>query len=158
MSQERVRPKVDFSKDKGRTKQAFKDGCNVNRIVKRFRRTGVMDERVMNRRQAAFGDFSSVGDFRELHDRILRAKEEFDSLPSDVRVRFKNDPGELVSFVDNPENFKACVEMGLLVEQETTAERGQDPKGSGSSRPEPAPEGAEKSDEEAQREEHTEST
>lgn len=92
------------------TDPQFVDECDVNKILKRFGATGELP-RVS--RSVVSGDFSDVGDFQSCLERINRAKDEFLSLPSDIRARFGNDPEAYVGFVLDPTNQDECIRLGL---------------------------------------------
>lgn len=97
------------------TKQSFKDECDINVIMKRFRKVQGAD--YLNRYQGyldgQFGDFSEVQDYRTAIDQIQQARGVFDALPSKVRSRFENDPAQFLDFVHNPANRDELVAMGL---------------------------------------------
>lgn len=61
-----------------------------------------------------FGNFTSYDDFHTMRNRICDAKEDFMRLPAELRDRFNNDPGELVQFLEDPDNREECQEMGLI--------------------------------------------
>jgi len=97
------------------TKQSFKDECDINIIMKRFRKVQGAD--FLNRYQGyldgQFGDFSGVQDYRTAIEQIQQARGVFDALPSKVRSRFENDPAQFLDFVHNPANRDELVAMGL---------------------------------------------
>lgn len=95
----------------GKTQAQFKDECDINRIMKRYKNTGIPPAA---RRGGVYGDFSNVGDYREALEKIQEAEEDFASLPSEVRSRFKNDPGRLIAFVSDPKNADEAVKLGLV--------------------------------------------
>ena len=100
---------------KSMTIQSAADECDVNQIVERALKTGVLGDPVaMARRVASFGDFSTVGDFHSCLSRVAAAQKSFDELPLDIRVRFNNDPGLLIAFLADPANAKEAVKLGLL--------------------------------------------
>ena len=80
-----------------------------------------------------FGDFDSASQFQDMMDLIVKAQESFDALPSHVRDRFKNDPRELLEFIDDEDNLDEAVDLGIIDEE--TAYKKQtdvpkpDPKG-----------------------------
>lgn len=95
----------------GRTLQAFKAECDINRIMKRYQQTGVIDH--INRAQPRFGDIQ-VYDFQESLNIVLEAEARFAALPAEVRDRFGNDPGRLLDFVSKPENAQEAAKLGLI--------------------------------------------
>ena len=96
------------------TKQCFKDECDVNRIISRYQRTGVLDHvKYMADNSMSYGDFSGF-DFRESCDRVIRAEDMFNSLPSSLRFEFQNDPAKFLDFVSDEKNVPVMRKMGLL--------------------------------------------
>lgn len=73
----------------GRTKQEFKDECDVNNIVARYVRDAFWSHLAKGVPQ--FVDVSEVGDFKEAVDQVRSATEFFNHLPAALRTRFGND-------------------------------------------------------------------
>nr|QJB19687.1 MAG: internal scaffolding protein [Microvirus sp.] len=92
------------------TQQQFKDECDINRIVSRIMKTGVMPG---TDTQALYGDFSSVPDLLEAQNTIIRAEAQFMALDAKTRARFHNDPAEFLDFVHQPENLSEMVKLGI---------------------------------------------
>lgn len=103
----------NFSED--RTRQAHRDECDVNNIVKRLEQTGFLPE---GRGPGAFGDFTGL-EFQDMLTRVNAAQAAFDSLPAAIRTRFGNDPGELLDFMDDPSNREEAVKLGLVRRRES---------------------------------------
>lgn len=80
----------------GRTKQEFKEECDVNNIVRRHTRDGFLSH--VAKGVPRFLDVSEVGDFRTAVDQVRAATEFFEGLPAKLRARFGNDP---VKFIDD---------------------------------------------------------
>lgn len=94
------------------TKQSFRDETNINRIMQRYEKTGIIDHVRDNPGQ--YGDFSNVHTYQESLNMIMLAQEMFDSLPAIVRKTFDNDPVKFVEFAQDPDNDDQMREMGLL--------------------------------------------
>lgn len=94
------------------TDQQYLTECDINHILRQYKITGVLPNSM---RVGVGGDFSDIGDFQSCLEKISRAKSEFESLPSDLRARFGNDPASYVDFVLNPSNVEECVKLGLRV-------------------------------------------
>lgn len=94
-----------------RTKQSFKAECDINNIMAKYQRTGVLD--FAAKREPQYGDCTGV-EFQAGMEMIARARGMFEELPSSVRARFENDPVEFLNFVQNPENRAEAKELGLL--------------------------------------------
>ena len=95
-----------------RTKQSFADECNINKIIAKFRKTGMISH--LKATGGHYGDFTGVTDYRQALDAIREADASFATLPADIRRRFDNDPAQFLQFVSNPENAEALKDMGLV--------------------------------------------
>jgi len=85
-----VREFVTFDPDGERTKQEFKDQCDVNKIVANFTRTGRLDQ--LDAAQGMFLDISEGPQtYQDSLNLVIKARTAFDALPSDVRAIFGND-------------------------------------------------------------------
>ena len=112
---DRVSKPLMCTMEERKTKSEFADECDINKIMARYRKTGELPVTAL---QAAdrFGDFSQVPDFQEMQNRVLAAHEMFAALPSDIRKRFNNDPGEFIDSAQSEEGIKLFVELGLAKE------------------------------------------
>lgn len=93
------------------TQQQFKEECDVNNILAKYKRTGLLSH--FNKHQGNFGDFSNLNDYQTNLDKIRKAHESFDSLPSEVRSKFNNDPGLLIEFLSDSKNDSEAIKLGL---------------------------------------------
>lgn len=98
--------------DPSMTQQQFADECDINHIMKRYEKTGEIVHR--NSKQGVYADFSEIKNYHEMMDQVLYAQEAFLTLPAKIRARFRNDPGQLLSFLDDSKNLKEAEELGLL--------------------------------------------
>lgn len=92
------------------TQQQFKEECDVNSIMDKYRITGTVPTRL----NAQYGDFSEVSDYLSAQNTILSAQEQFDSLPSNIRKEFDNSPAKMLEFIHNPNNRERAIEIGLI--------------------------------------------
>lgn len=106
----RLRVSISFP-GQGRTKQEFKDECDINVLMRRYQEEGVPPP--TNPQQPRWGDFSAF-DFQEAMNTVLEAEQLFSELPSHLRNRFANDPVQLLEWVHNPSNAAEAVELGFL--------------------------------------------
>lgn len=106
-----VKVQIDFP-NPSLTVQAAKDECDINKILKKYMRTRLMDH--VNANQGVYDDFTSVQDYHTSIEQVRRADEMFASLPSGLRNRFKNDPAEFLAFVGNSENRDEAISLGLI--------------------------------------------
>lgn len=107
---------VSFAGLKSRTKQSFAVEADINNIIAKYNRTGVMvDPGAVNRARVPLsGDFSTLGGFDDVQNRLVDVINLFDSLPSGLRKELDNDPGKLLPFIDDPDNRDRCVQLGLI--------------------------------------------
>lgn len=105
--------------EKSMTRQSEAESCDINQIMKRFEKTGVLP---MDTREAVFTDVSEIGSFREALDVVARATAGFMELPAKVRERFGNDPVYFVDFCQDPANRGELEELGLVETAEAAPE------------------------------------
>jgi len=108
---ERKRLQLNFPND-GRTQQNFQDETDINNIMAKFAKTGLVDH--VNNIQGAYGDFSTVQDYQLHLDQVMAADAAFMALPSQIRRRFDNDPSHLLAFVQDPANRDEAIALGLV--------------------------------------------
>lgn len=94
-----------------RAQQHHKDECDINVILERFGKTGQMP---VNTISGTYGDFSGVHDYHTALNAIIASEHEFAALPAKIRLRFANDPANLIQFLENPENKSEAQELGLI--------------------------------------------
>lgn len=95
-----------------RTKQSFKEECDINNIMRKFGVTGLVPTNV---HAPMHGDFTNAMTFQESLDAMIAAEQSFMKMPSNVRKRFHNDPAEFVDFCSDEANRDEMKKMGLLV-------------------------------------------
>lgn len=103
---------LDFSDEVSLTHQSMSADCDINNIMKRFEKTGVLDH--INNRQGDYADFLSAEDYHSSMLKVVEAQDMFSSLPASIRSRFENDPAQFLDFVHNPDNRDEMASMGLL--------------------------------------------
>lgn len=97
------------------TRQEFKDECDINNVLKRFERTGVIDH--LNNHTAQYGDFLGYPGYQESMNAVIAANEAFAGLPSVIRKRFNNDPAAFLEFVQDESNLDEAVKLGIAVKR-----------------------------------------
>lgn len=93
------------------TKQSFADECDINNIMKRYIKDGVVNH--LNTYQGNYGDFTGAVEYHEAMGIVARADQMFMTLPASIREKFGNDAGAFVEFATDPKNQDRLVEMGL---------------------------------------------
>ena len=94
----------------GRTKQSFKDECNINNIMARYQKSGAITH--VQNNQPQYG-FATARTFHESMNIVTKAQSMFAELPSSIRSKFKNDPAQFLDFVQDAGNADELVELGL---------------------------------------------
>lgn len=85
----------------GRTKQAFKDECDINKILQKAQKAGSLSH--LQRHGAVYGDYADVPDLLTAHDRLKQGRKIYEELPSELRREF-HDMFEFFEYVNNPAN------------------------------------------------------
>jgi len=99
-----------------KTKQSMRDMVNVNNIIKKYRTTGIITH--ITSKDGTYGDFVEIKDFQGALNTVIKAKQQFELLPSETRNRFGNDPTQLINFLQDPKNVDESVRLGLRVKKE----------------------------------------
>ncbi len=87
--------------DDGRTKQCFKDECNIDKIMARFNVSGTISH--LAKFEGVYADYSDF-DFQTQTQRLTRGREIFDELPAELRREFGQSPEAFFAYVNNPAN------------------------------------------------------
>lgn len=106
----------------GRTKQSFKAECDINNIMAKYQKTGVLD--FARKNEPRYGDCVGA-EFNSAMLLVAGAQSMFQQLPSSTRAYFKNDPAAFLDFVDDPKNYDEMARMGLLVPQDQRKAKGK---------------------------------
>jgi len=104
---------ISFDPDTNRTKQAMKDECDINVIMAKYLKTGIINH--VASYQGDYGDYDAI-DFQEAQEILMAGQQMFGQLPAAVRKEFQNDPAQFMSFCSNPENKIRMIELGLTNE------------------------------------------
>lgn len=94
-----------------RTRQAFKDETDINRILGKWRTTGVVLH--ANVGTPVYGDFTKASDYMTSLNSLMEAQALFASMPARVRKECENNPAKLIALIENPENADLLQELGL---------------------------------------------
>lgn len=107
------RARATLSCGPGLTKQSFKDECDVNFIMDKWKRTGIIPAESVGKMRPSYGDFTNPNDYMEACNRVLDANEAFASLPAFLRDRFANEPANLIAFLADSNNQDEAIKLGL---------------------------------------------
>ena len=98
--------------DDSLTQQQFKEESDINTIVARFMKSGVLPNPV---NMPQYVDYEGVFDFQSAMNTVRQADENFMRMDANVRARFNNSPQEFLEFFANPENENEAIRLGLAM-------------------------------------------
>lgn len=93
------------------TEQGHKKECDVNEIIKKYDRTGLISH--ISRIEAKFGDLTGA-DFKTMQDKVANAMSMFEELPAHIKNRFEQSPAKLLEFMEHKENREEAIKLGLI--------------------------------------------
>jgi phage internal scaffolding protein len=126
----RVKNPITYDRDKNsagarlvftkpsRTKQSFRDECDINNILRQFNVTGQLP---VGSVQPQYGDFSGITDYQSALNAVMAAQDSFLELPAKIRAKFQNDPALFVEFASDEANKDEMKALGLLREETAQA-------------------------------------
>lgn len=100
-----------------KTKQSFKDECNINNIMSKYMKDGLLEH--VNEHKGQYTDLPEFEDYHDALNQIQHAQDSFASLTAHIRGSFNNDPAEFLEFILDPDNKDEIVSLGLGVIPET---------------------------------------
>lgn len=109
---------LSFPQDSSVTKQSFGPECDINTIMARYQSTGEMP--VINQVAPQYLELDQT-DFQQAMEVVAGAQSLFSELPSALRTRFNNDPGQFLAFTSDPANMPEMRKLGMLKDAQTTA-------------------------------------
>lgn len=110
--------KLHFGEEVSRTKQQFKQECDMNFIVGKAQKAGMERELF---KQPGWNEvmLPDALDYQESLNQVVAAQEMFMRLPAKVRGRFGNDPQAFLEFASNPaENGEEMIRLGLATRKD----------------------------------------
>lgn len=104
----------DDSQDEIRVDSSFAEESDINFIVERYARSGLIPGKY-DAARAQYGDFSQIPDFFTMKNKVLAAERMFYELPAKLRDRFANSPGAFIDSINagDPETVQLLVDTGL---------------------------------------------
>jgi len=106
----------DGEEAKSRTQQQFKEQCDVNNIMNKYKAGKPITH--INTKTGVYGDLTEFTDYAESLQKVIHARESFMDLPSNIRTRFGNDPAQLIRFLDDSKNRDEAISLGLIKKPE----------------------------------------
>jgi phage internal scaffolding protein len=98
----RERVQTCFTEDEGCTHQEQKDDCDINNILEKYRRTGVVNH--LNKYGEQYGDFTQI-DYQTAQNQVATVNSMFADLPAQERARFNNEPQQFLEFIAQQSNI-----------------------------------------------------
>lgn len=99
-------------------KPEFKDDCDINRIIKKFGNSARAFA-ALAPQTGSYADLTTVPDFIQMNDKIAKAYQAFETLPSKLQRRFRHDPKEFLEFLHDPNNKEEATKLGFFKKDET---------------------------------------
>ncbi len=96
---------------KGGAKQSMKDECDINGIVARYQKTGLLSHLASG--VPAFVDVSELGDYRSVIEQVRSVEAYFAGLPALVRSVFQNDARTFMDYLETRPSDEDLEEIGL---------------------------------------------
>ena len=100
--------------DASLTQQQFKEESDINTIVDRFMKSGVLPTPT---NMPQYVDYEGVFDFQSAMNAVRAADENFMRMDAKIRARFNNSPQEFLEFFANTENTEEAIRLGLAIPQ-----------------------------------------
>lgn len=101
------------------TRQADAADADINVMMARYQEPELIPYR--NGRAPDYGDYSSVASFQEALNIVRNSEKDFSVLPAAVREKFRNNPADMLAFVNDPANRDEAVRLGMLRQAEPPA-------------------------------------
>ncbi len=113
-------PRVSVVSPAGHTpaQQQFKEDCDINTIMKRYNKTGLIDH--VAQHQPEYG-FATPQQYHQSMNIIAQAESMFNDLPSGLRNEFQNNPQAFLEFVQDPKNAERAKELGIPLSDKAAA-------------------------------------
>lgn len=92
------------------TQQQFKEDCDINVIMEKYHQTGILPAPQLI---GTYADLTQQKDYLEAMQIVLDANAAFMTLPVKTRIRFDNDPAQLLAFVHDEKNLEEAIKLGL---------------------------------------------
>jgi len=111
------KPRVSFINQKSMTNQADMDSADINKIMGKYEKTGVLIDQLGIERKPTYGDFSEVPSYHESLSAIRRIEVAFNTQPAHIRNRFNNNPQELIEFLRDDKNMAEAIKLGIIADE-----------------------------------------
>lgn len=124
-----------------KTKQSFKDECDINLIINKYKQTGQISH--LANRQGEYA-FASSTTFDQAMRVVADANSQFEELPARARAHFDNNPAAFLDAAQDESRRSEFVDLGLIIDPIPEGGVLPDPPLEGASSPSSQPSEAEK--------------
>ena len=104
---------IDIDPSEDLTQQHFEKECNINSIVGKYQKTGVLPTAMI--RDVQFGEVGP--DLLNALSKVRAAEEQFLKMPSTIREHFQNNPEIFMRFLCDKDNYSKAVKLGIVEER-----------------------------------------
>lgn len=94
-----------------RTKQEFTKDCDINLIVKKYEKSGILSH--LNRGKPSYVDNGDSVSLHEAMDKVMEAEGGFANLPAAVRDAANGDPVQLLEMLESEEGARVLEDAGM---------------------------------------------
>lgn len=102
--------------------QQFAEECDINNVMKKYSN----NMNLVPFSGGQYRDVSNIPDYHEMLNTVRYADEAFSTLPAELRLRFANDPGQMIQFLQDPKNRQEAIELGLLEKPQNAPKNNDD--------------------------------
>lgn len=106
--------------DVSRTQQSMKDEADINVIVGRFLKTGMMPQGAV---APQYADYEGIFDYQTAQNALIAGREAFMKIPAQIRERFHHSPQAFMEFCSKEENLEEMRKMGLAIPAKKTEDK-----------------------------------
>lgn len=100
------------------TEQSHKQECDINYIMQRYRKTGILPTRI---NKPVFADVANVGGFDKAMDIVAKGMSEFHKLPEKIRLKYDNDPRKWLKAAEESIIKRGEMKLQKKKDEETAA-------------------------------------
>lgn len=109
---------VDCSNLPSLTRQEFAAECDINTLMEKYEKTGLLTPQMLSSREPSYLDVSDVPDLQSALALVRDAETAFMTLPARTRLQFENNPLKFVAFAEDPANIDQMREWNLAPPKE----------------------------------------
>lgn len=121
--EQEARPQMIAKPDEGRTVQADRNEADINKILARFEKSGMITH--LSKETPFYGDVSEFSGLQDCLIKVREADELFMGMSATIRERFENNPVKMVDFLADERNREEAISLGMVLPPPVTPEDSQ---------------------------------